>query len=89
MDLHAKAANTRRQLSKRVVEERWTLTEAAAAAESARCPRNSANPHIAALSVCDEVTLMAGRIAPGRSGIAHRRVLLRTREHWRIIARPP
>jgi hypothetical protein len=51
--------NKRRQLSKRVVEERWTLTEAAAAAEE-RALCNSANPHIAALSLCDEVTLMEG-----------------------------
>jgi transposase IS481 family protein len=43
MDLHANAAlslNKRRQLAERVVEERWTLTEAAAAAEvSVRCAR--------------------------------------------------
>jgi transposase InsO family protein len=43
MELHANAAlslNKRRQLAKRVVEERWTLTEAAAAAEvSVRCAR--------------------------------------------------
>jgi transposase InsO family protein len=43
MDLHANAAlslNKRRQLARRVVEERWTLTEAAAAAEvSVRCAR--------------------------------------------------
>jgi len=41
MDLHANAAlslNKRRLLARRVVEERWTLTEAAAAAEvSVRC----------------------------------------------------
>jgi transposase InsO family protein len=43
MDLHANAAlslNKRRQLCRRVVEERWTLTKAAAAAEvSVRCAR--------------------------------------------------
>jgi transposase InsO family protein len=43
MKLHANAAlslNKRRQLAKRVVEQRWTLTEAAAAAEvSVRCAR--------------------------------------------------
>jgi transposase InsO family protein len=43
MDLHANAAlslNKRRQLARRVVEERWTLTQAAAAAEvSVRCAR--------------------------------------------------
>jgi transposase InsO family protein len=43
MKLHANAAlslNKRRQLAKRVVERRWTLTEAAAAAEvSVRCAR--------------------------------------------------
>jgi transposase InsO family protein len=43
MDLHANAAlslNKRRLLARRVVEERWTLTEAAAAAEvSVRCAR--------------------------------------------------
>jgi transposase InsO family protein len=43
MDLHANAAlslNKRRLLAKRVVEERWTLTQAAAAAEvSVRCAR--------------------------------------------------
>jgi transposase InsO family protein len=43
MDLHANAAlslNKRRQLCRRVVEERWTLTRAAAAAEvSVRCAR--------------------------------------------------
>jgi transposase InsO family protein len=43
MDLHANAAlslNKRRLLVRRVVEERWTLTEAAAAAEvSVRCAR--------------------------------------------------
>jgi transposase InsO family protein len=43
MDLHANAAlslNKRRVLCRRVVDERWTLTEAAAAAEvSVRCAR--------------------------------------------------
>jgi transposase InsO family protein/transposase len=43
MNLHANAAlslNRRRQLCRRVVEERWTLTQAAAAAEvSMRCAR--------------------------------------------------
>jgi transposase InsO family protein/transposase len=43
MDLHANAAlslNKRRQLARRVVEERWPLTQAAAAAEvSVRCAR--------------------------------------------------
>jgi transposase InsO family protein len=43
MDLHANAAlslNKRRLLAKRVVEEQWTLTKAAAAAEvSVRCAR--------------------------------------------------
>ena len=43
MNLHANAAlslNRRRQLCRRVVEERWTLTQAAAAAEvSVRCAR--------------------------------------------------
>jgi transposase InsO family protein len=43
MDLHANAAlslNKRRLLAQRVVEERWTVTEAAAAAEvSVRCAR--------------------------------------------------
>src|SRR4051812_9327869 len=43
MKLHANAAlslNQRRRLARRVVEERWTLTEAAAAAEvSVRCAR--------------------------------------------------
>jgi transposase InsO family protein len=43
MDLHANAAlslNKRRQLTRRVVEQRWTLTQAAAAAEvSVRCAR--------------------------------------------------
>jgi transposase IS481 family protein len=43
MDLHANAAlslNKRRLLCRRVVEERWTLTKAAAAAEvSVRCAR--------------------------------------------------
>ena len=43
MDLHANAAlslNKRRQLARRVVEQRWTLTEAAEAAEvSVRCAR--------------------------------------------------
>jgi transposase InsO family protein len=43
MDLHANAAlslNKRRQLARRVIDERWTLTEAAAAAEvSVRCAR--------------------------------------------------
>jgi len=43
MDLHANAAlslNKRRLLARRVVEERWTLTQAAAAAEvSVRCAR--------------------------------------------------
>jgi transposase InsO family protein/transposase len=43
MDLHANAAlslNKRRLLARRVVEERWTLSEAAAAAEvSVRCAR--------------------------------------------------
>ncbi len=43
MDLHANAAlslNRRRLLARRVVEERWTVTEAAAAAEvSVRCAR--------------------------------------------------
>ena len=43
MDLHANAAlslNKRRQLCRRVVDERWTLTKAAAAAEvSVRCAR--------------------------------------------------
>jgi transposase InsO family protein len=43
MKLHANAAlslNKRRQLARRVVEQRWTLTEAAAAAEvSVRCAR--------------------------------------------------
>ena len=43
MDLHANAAlslNKRRQLARRVVEQRWTLTQAAAAAEvSVRCAR--------------------------------------------------
>jgi transposase len=43
MDLHANAAlslNERRLLARRVVEERWTLTKAAAAAEvSVRCAR--------------------------------------------------
>jgi transposase InsO family protein len=43
MDLHANAAlslNKRRQLARRVVEQRWTLTEAAATAEvSVRCAR--------------------------------------------------
>jgi transposase InsO family protein len=43
MELHANAAlslNKRRLLAKRVVEERWTVTEAAAAAEvSVRCAR--------------------------------------------------
>jgi transposase InsO family protein len=43
MNLHANAAlslNKRRVLARRVVEERWTLTEAAAAAEvSVRCAR--------------------------------------------------
>jgi transposase InsO family protein len=43
MNLHANAAlslNRRRQLCRRVVEERWTLTKAAAAAEvSIRCAR--------------------------------------------------
>ena len=43
MKLHANAAlslNKRRQLARRVVEQRWTLTEAAAAAEvSVRCTR--------------------------------------------------
>ena len=49
MDLHANAAlslNKRRLLAWRVIEERWTLTKAAAAAEvSVRCltaPRASA-----------------------------------------------
>jgi leucine-zipper of insertion element IS481 len=41
MDLHANAAlslNKRRQLARRVIDERWTLTKAAAAAEvSVRC----------------------------------------------------
>ena len=43
MNLHANAAlslNRRRQLCRRVVEERWTLTDAAAVAEvSPRCAR--------------------------------------------------
>jgi transposase InsO family protein len=43
MELHANAAlslNKRRQLTGRVIDERWTLTEAAAAAEvSVRCAR--------------------------------------------------
>jgi transposase InsO family protein len=43
MDLHANAAlslNKRRQLCRRVVEEQWTVTQAAAAAEvSVRCAR--------------------------------------------------
>ena len=43
MDLHANAAlslNKRRLLCRRVVEENWTLTKAAAAAEvSVRCAR--------------------------------------------------
>ena len=43
MNLHANAAlslNRRRQLCRRVVEERWTVTDAAAAAEvSSRCAR--------------------------------------------------
>jgi transposase len=43
MNLHANAAlslNRRRQLCRRVVDERWTLTEAADAAEvSVRCAR--------------------------------------------------
>jgi transposase len=43
MDLHANAAlslNKHRLLARRVVEERWTLTQAAAAAEvSVRCAR--------------------------------------------------
>ena len=43
MDLHANAAlslNKRRLLCRRVVEERWTLAKAAAAAEvSVRCAR--------------------------------------------------
>jgi hypothetical protein len=43
MDLHANAAlslNGRRQLARRVVEEQWALSEAAAAAEvSVRCAR--------------------------------------------------
>ena len=43
MNLHANAAlslNRRRQLCRRVIDERWTLTQAAAAAEvSARCAR--------------------------------------------------
>src|SRR5512139_4260990 len=43
MDLHANAAlslNKRRLLARRVVEQRWTVTEAAAAAEvSVRCAR--------------------------------------------------
>ncbi|HEX8743091.1 MAG TPA: leucine zipper domain-containing protein [Thermoleophilaceae bacterium] len=43
MDLHANAAlslNKRRLLVQRVVDERWTLTQAAAAAEvSVRCAR--------------------------------------------------
>jgi hypothetical protein len=43
MDLHANAAlslNRRRRLARRVVDERWTLTEAAVAAEvSVRCAR--------------------------------------------------
>jgi transposase len=43
MNLHANAAlslNRRRQLCRRVVEERWTLTKAATAAEvSVRCAR--------------------------------------------------
>ena len=43
MNLHANAAlslNRRRQLCRRVVEERWTLTQAAVAAEvSMRCAR--------------------------------------------------
>jgi transposase len=43
MKLHANAAlslNKRRQLARRVVEQRWTLTEAAAAADvSVRCAR--------------------------------------------------
>ena len=43
MNLHANAAlslNRRRQLCRRVLEERWTVTQAAAAAEvSVRCAR--------------------------------------------------
>src|ERR671918_1637547 len=43
MNLHANAAlslNKRRRLARRVVEDRWTLTQAAAAAEvSVRCAR--------------------------------------------------
>jgi transposase InsO family protein len=51
MDLHANAAlslNGRRQLARRVVEERWTLSEAAAAAEvSVRCARKWVRRYVA------------------------------------------
>ena len=47
MDLHANAAlslNKRRQLCRRVIEEQWTVTKAAAAAEvSVRCARKWVN----------------------------------------------
>jgi transposase InsO family protein len=66
MDLHANAAlslNKRRLLARRVVEERWTLTKAAAAAEvSVRCARKWVRRYRAE----GELGLLARSSAPAR-----------------------
>jgi len=65
MNLHANAArslNRRRQLCWRVVDERWTLTQAAAAAcVSARCARKWARRYRAAgeLGLLDHSSVQA------------------------------
>jgi hypothetical protein len=65
VDLHANAAlslNKRRQLARRVVEESWTLTQAAAAAEvSVRCARK----WVARYRVEGELGLLDRSSAPG------------------------
>jgi transposase len=66
MDLHANAAlslNKRRLLCQRVVDRRWTLTKAAAAAEvSVRCARKWVRRYRAD----DELGLLDRSSAPGK-----------------------
>jgi hypothetical protein len=76
MDLHANAAlslNKRRLLCSRVVEQRWTLTKAAAAAEvSVRCARKwvsrfRAEGELGLLDRSSAPTLVANRTPEGRN----------------------
>ena len=73
MDLHANAAlslNKRRLLCRRVVEERWTLTKAAAAAEvSVRCARK----WVARYRAEGELGLLDRSSAPGSRRQPHPR----------------